>query len=37
LVQVELPQEKFRELRLSRNESVFLIPKEMKVFRKSAV
>ena len=37
LVQVELPQEKFRELRLSRNESVFLIPKEMKVFRRSAV
>ena len=36
LVQVELPQEKFRELRLSRNEAVFLIPKEMKVFRKSA-
>jgi sulfate transport system ATP-binding protein len=37
LVQVELPQEKFRELRLSRNEAVFLIPKEMKVFGKSAV
>jgi sulfate/thiosulfate transport system ATP-binding protein len=37
LVQVELPQEKFRELRLSRNESVFLIPKEMKVFGKRAV
>ena len=37
LVQVELPQEKFRELRLARNEAVFLIPKEMKVFRRSAV
>jgi sulfate/thiosulfate transport system ATP-binding protein len=37
LVQVELPQEKFRELRLSRNEAVFLIPKEMKVFGKTAV
>jgi sulfate transport system ATP-binding protein len=37
LVQVELPQERFRELRLSRNEAVFLIPKEMKVFGKGAV
>jgi len=37
LVQVELPQEKFRELRLSQNEAVFLIPKEMKVFSKIAV
>jgi sulfate transport system ATP-binding protein len=36
LVQVELPQEKFRELRLSRDEAVFLTPKEMKVFGKSA-
>ncbi len=37
LVHVELSQEKFRELRLTKNESVFLIPREMKVFHKNVV
>ena len=37
LVHVELSQEKFRELRLTKNEAVFLIPREMKVFHKNAV
>ncbi len=32
-VQVELSQERFRDLQLTKNEAVFIIPKEMKVFR----
>jgi sulfate/thiosulfate transport system ATP-binding protein len=37
LVHVELPQQEFRELRLTKNEAVFVIPREMKVFHKRAV
>ena len=37
VVQVELSQEKFRELQLRKHEAVFLIPREMKVFHKDAV
>ena len=33
-VQVELSQERFRDLQLTKNEAVFIIPKEMKVFQK---
>jgi sulfate/thiosulfate transport system ATP-binding protein len=36
-VQVELSQEKFRELQLIKEETVFIIPKELKVFQKKAV
>jgi sulfate/thiosulfate transport system ATP-binding protein len=36
-VQVELSQERFRELQLRKEETVFLIPKELKVFQKKAV
>jgi sulfate transport system ATP-binding protein len=36
-VHVELSQEKFRELQLAKNEAVFIIPKELKVFHKKAV
>ena len=36
-VQVELSQERFRELQLLKEETVFLIPKELKVFQKKAV
>ena len=35
-VQVELSQEKFRELQLTKEETVFIIPKELKVFQKKA-
>jgi sulfate transport system ATP-binding protein len=37
LVHVELSQERFRELQLTKNEAVFLIPREMKVFHKNVV
>jgi sulfate/thiosulfate transport system ATP-binding protein len=36
-VHVELSQEKFRELQLTKDEAVFIIPKELKVFHKKAV
>jgi sulfate transport system ATP-binding protein len=36
-VHVELSQEKFRELQLAKNETVFIIPKELKMFQKQAV
>ena len=36
-VHVELSQEKFRELQLAKDEAVFIIPKELKVFHKKAV
>jgi sulfate transport system ATP-binding protein len=36
-VQVELSQEKFHELQLIKEETVFIIPKELKVFQKKAV
>jgi sulfate transport system ATP-binding protein len=36
-VHVELSQEKFRELQLVKDEAVFIIPKELKVFHKKAV
>jgi len=36
-VQVEMSQDKFRDLALVRNESVFVIPKEMKAFQNKAV
>ncbi len=36
-VQVELSQEKFRELQLIKEETVFIIPKELKVFQKKAI
>jgi len=32
-VHVELSQERFRDLQLAKNEAVFIIPREMKVFR----
>lgn len=35
LVHVEMPQERFRDLRLVKGEPVFIIPKEMKVFEKN--
>jgi sulfate/thiosulfate transport system ATP-binding protein len=34
-VHVELSQERFRELQLAKNDEVFIIPKEIKVFRDS--
>jgi len=36
-VQVEMPQDRFRELQLRKNEEVFIIPKELKVFQNKAV
>jgi len=36
-VHVELSQEKFRELQLAKDEAVFIIAKELKVFHKKAV
>jgi ABC-type sulfate/molybdate transport systems ATPase subunit len=33
LVHVEMPQERFRSLQLSKNEAVFVIPKDVKVFQ----
>ena len=36
-VHVEISQERFRELQLVRNEAVFIIPKEVKVFQKKVV
>ena len=36
-VHVEMSQEKFRELQLAKDETVFIIPKELKVFQKKAV
>ena len=36
-VHVELSQEKFRELQLAKDRSVFIIPKELKVFHKKVV
>jgi len=33
-VRVEMSQEKFRDLQLVRNEAVFIVPKELKVFQK---
>lgn len=36
-VHVELSQEKFRDLQLTREDAVFIIPKEMKVFEQQAV
>ena len=35
-VQVEMSQDRFRELRLTKNDEFFIIPKEVKVFRDSA-
>jgi len=32
-----LSQEKFRELQLAKDETVFIIPKELKVFQKKAI
>ena len=34
-VQVEMSQEKFQELQLAKEETVFIIPKELKVFHKT--
>jgi sulfate/thiosulfate transport system ATP-binding protein len=34
LVHVEMPQERFRNLRLSKDEAVFVIPKDVKIFQK---
>ena len=34
-VQVEMSQEKFQELQLAKEETVFIIPKELKVFHKA--
>jgi sulfate transport system ATP-binding protein len=36
-VHVELSQEKFRDLQLVRNETVFIIPKELKMFQKKVM
>ena len=36
-VHVEMSQEKFRDLQLSKDEAVFIIPKELKVFHKKVV
>ena len=36
-VHVEMSQEKFRDLHLSKDETVFIVPKEMKVFQKKVV
>jgi len=36
-VHVEMSQEKFRDLQLSKDEAVFIIPKELKVFHQKAV
>ena len=36
-VQVEMPQDRFRELQLRKDEEVFIIPKELKVFQKKPV
>lgn len=36
-VHVELSQEKFQELELAKDEAVFIIPKELKVFQKKVV
>ncbi|MGH9537239.1 MAG: TOBE-like domain-containing protein [Terriglobales bacterium] len=33
-VHIELSQERFRELELVKNDAVFIIPKELKVFHK---
>lgn len=35
-VQVEMSQDRFRELRLAKNDEVFIIPKEVKIFRDTA-
>ena len=37
LVHVEMPQERFRSLQLSKNEAVFVIPKDVKVFQAPGV
>jgi sulfate transport system ATP-binding protein len=37
LVHVEISQERFRDLRLKKNEAVFLVPKETKVFQKKVI
>jgi len=34
LVRVEMPQERFRSLHLLRDETVFLIPRDVRVFEK---
>jgi sulfate transport system ATP-binding protein len=36
-VHVQMSQEKFRELRLTKNEAVFIFPKELKVFHQQVV
>ena len=36
-VHVELSQEKYRELQLIKNEAVFIVPRETKVFQKKVV
>ena len=36
-VQVEMSQEKFRELQLRKEETVFIVPKELKVFQNKTV
>jgi hypothetical protein len=36
-VLVEMSQEKFRDLQLSKDETVFIVPKEVKVFHNKAV
>jgi sulfate/thiosulfate transport system ATP-binding protein len=35
-VHVEMPQDRFRDLQLTRGESVFIVPKEVKVFHKAS-
>jgi hypothetical protein len=36
-VHVEMSQEKFRDLQLVKNEAVFIVPRETKVFQKKVV
>jgi hypothetical protein len=36
-VKVEMSQEKFRDLHLAKEETVFIVPKELKVFQKKAI
>ncbi len=36
-VKVEMSQEKFRDLHLAKEETVFIVPKELKVFQKKVV
>jgi sulfate transport system ATP-binding protein len=36
-VQVEMSQEKFQELQLAREETVFIVPRELKIFHQKAI